>query len=139
VNPTQAEMLTMVCAQVMGTDVAVSMGGANGHLELNVFRPLVIHGVLQSCRLLADGMDSFREHCVVGLKPNRPRIAHHLQASLMLVTALAPHLGYEKAAHIAWRAHREDATLRAAALASGFLTEAQFDEWVRPEEMIGPG
>jgi fumarate hydratase class II len=136
VNPTQAEMLTMVCVQVMGTDAAVSFGGASGHLELNVFRPLVIHGVLQSCRLLADGMDSFREHCLEGLEPNRARIAQHVQESLMLVTALAPHLGYEKAAQIAARAHREGTSLRAAALASGFLTPEQFDAWVRPEAMV---
>jgi len=135
VNPTQAEMLTMVCTQVIGTDVAVSMGGAHGHLELNVFRPLVIHGVLQSCRLLADGMDSFREHCLVGLQPQREHIAQHVAQSLMLVTALAPHVGYEKAAQIAHRAHHEGLSLRAAAVASGFVTEAQFDAWVRPEEM----
>ncbi len=135
VNPTQAEMLTMVCTQVLGTDVAVSMGGAHGHLELNVFRPLVIHGVLQSCRLLADGMDSFREHCLVGLQPQREHIAQHVAQSLMLVTALAPHVGYEKAAQIAHRAHHEGLSLRAAAVASGFVTEAQFDAWVRPEEM----
>lgn len=138
VNPTQAEMLTMICVQVMANDTAVSMGGANGHLELNVFRPLVINAFLQSCRLLADGMDSFREHCVAGLTPNRARIAQHLQESLMLVTALAPHIGYEKAAKIAARAHQENSTLKAAAIASGFLTEAQFDAWVRPEEMVGP-
>jgi len=112
VNPTQAEMLTMVCVQVMANDAAVSLGGANGHLELNVFRPLVIHAFLQSCRLLADGMDSFREHCVAGLQPNVPRITQHVQESLMLVTALAPHLGYEKAAQIASRAHREGTSLR---------------------------
>ena len=138
VNPTQAEMLTMVCVQVMANDTAVSMGGANGYLELNVFRPLVINAFLQSCRLLADGMDSFREHCVAGLQPNTARIAQHLQESLMLVTALAPHLGYEKAAKIAARAHQEGTTLRAAAIASAFLTGAQFDAWVVPEDMVGP-
>ena len=138
VNPTQAEMLTMVCVQVMANDTAVSMGGANGHLELNVFRPLVINAFLQSCRLLADGMDSFREHCVAGLQPNTARIAQHLRESLMLVTALAPHLGYEKAAKIAARAHQEGTTLRAAAIASAFLTGAQFDAWVVPEDMVGP-
>ncbi len=137
VNPTQAEMLTMVCVQIMGNDVAVSMGGANGHLELNVFRPLIINGVLQSCRLLADGMDSFRTHCVTGLEPNRPRIAAHVENSLMLVTALAPHVGYEKAAQIAQRAHREGTSLKAAALVSGFVTESQFETWVRPVEMVG--
>jgi fumarate hydratase class II len=138
VNPTQAEMLTMVCGQVMGNDAAVAFGGANGHLELNVFRPLIINAFLQSCRLLADGMDSFREHCVQGLEPNVPRIRAHVQESLMLVTALAPHLGYEKAAQIASRAHREGTSLRAAALATGFLTEAEFDAWVSAEKMVGP-
>ena len=137
VNPTQAEMLTMVCVQVMANDTAVSMGGSQGHLELNVFRPLVINAFLQSCRLLADGMDSFREHCVQGLEPNLERIGQHVQESLMLVTALAPHLGYEKAAKIAARAHREGTTLKAAAIASGFVSEADFDAWVRPEDMIG--
>ena len=138
VNPTQAEMLTMVCVQVMANDVAISMGGANGHLELNVFRPLVINAFLQSCRLLADGMHSFRQHCVEGLQPNVPRITQHVQESLMLVTALAPHLGYEKSAQIAAKAHQEGTTLRAAALATGFVTEADFDAWVKPEEMVGP-
>jgi fumarate hydratase class II len=138
VNPTQAEMLTMVCVQVIGNDAAISLGGASGHLELNVFRPLVIHDFLQSCRLLADGMDSFREHCVAGLEPNLGRIKAHVQESLMLVTALAPHLGYEKAAQIAARAHREGTTLRAAALATGFLTAAEFDAWVNAEQMVGP-
>ena len=135
VNPTQVEMLTMVCTQVLGNDVAVSMGGSQGHLELNVFRPLVINAVLQSCRLLTDGMASFREHCVQGLEPQRAHIARHLENSLMLVTALAPHLGYEQAAQIAHRAHHEGLTLRAAAVGSGLLTEAQFDAWVRPEDM----
>ncbi len=138
VNPTQAEMLTMVCVQVMANDTAVSLGGASGHLELNVFRPLVINAFLQSCRLLADGMDSFCEHCVAGLEPNTARIALHVQESLMLVTALAPHLGYEKAAKIAARAHQEGTTLRAAAISSGFLSGAQFDAWVKPEDMVGP-
>ncbi len=138
VNPTQAEMLTMVCVQVIANDTAVSLGGASGHLELNVFRPLVINAFLQSCRLLADGMDSFCEHCVAGLAPNTARIAQHVQESLMLVTALAPHLGYEKAAKIAARAHQEGTTLRAAAIATGFVTAEQFDAWVKPEDMVGP-
>ena len=137
VNPTQAEMLTMVCVQVMANDTAVSLGGAHGHLELNVFRPLVINAFLQSCRLLSDGMASFREHCVEGLQPNLPRIAQHVQGSLMLVTALAPHIGYEKSANIAARAHQEGTTLRAAALASGFVTEAQVEACVKPEDMVG--
>ncbi len=139
VNPTQAEMLTMACVQVIANDTAVCLGGANGHLELNVFRPLVINAFLQSCRLLAEGMDSFRAHCVSGLQPNLARIAAHVNESLMLVTALAPHLGYEKSAKIAARAHHEGTTLKAAALASGFLTEAQFDAWVVPEKMVKPG
>ena len=138
VNPTQVEMLTMVCVQVIGNDAAISLGGASGQLELNVFRPLIIHDFLQSCRLLADGMDSFREHCVAGLTPNLARITQHVQESLMLVTALAPHLGYEKAAQIAGKAHREGTTLRAAALATGFLTAAEFDAWVSAEKMVGP-
>jgi fumarate hydratase class II len=137
VNPTQCEMLTMVCLQVMANDSAISMGGSQGQLELNVFRPLIINAFLQSCRLLADGMDSFREHCVQGLEPNRERIDQHLRESLMLVTALAPHLGYEKAAKIAARAHKEGTTLRVAAIASGFVSEADFDTWVRPDDMLG--
>jgi fumarate hydratase class II len=138
VNPTQAEMLTMVCAQVMGTDASVSFAGSQGHLELNVFRPLVIHGVLQSCRLLSDGMDSFRQHCLEGLQPNRERIGRHLSESLMLVTALAPRIGYEKAAKIAARAHKDGMTLKAAAVASGHVSETDFENWVKPEDMIGP-
>ncbi len=138
VNPTQAEMLTMVCAQVLANDVAVSMGGTQGHLQLNVFRPLVAHNLLQSCRLLAEGMDSFRLHCVEGLEPNRARIAQHLEHSLMLVTALTPHIGYEKAAGIAHQAHHDGTTLKAAAVASGAVTAEQFDAWVRAEDMISP-
>ncbi len=139
VNPTQCEAMTMLCAQVMGNDVAVAIGGASGNFELNVYRPLIIHNVLQSIRLLADGMKSFEEHCARGIEPNRERIGELLDRSLMLVTALNPHIGYDKAAAIAKKAHKEGTTLRAAALALGHLTEAQFDEWVRPERMIGPG
>ena len=139
VNPTQAEMLTMASLQVMANDTAVSLGGANGHLELNVFRPLVINAFMQSCRLMADGMDSFREHCVSGLQPNLERIEAHVNESLMLVTALAPHLGYEKAAKIAAKAHHEGTTLKAAALASGFVTAEQFEAWVVPANMVKPG
>jgi fumarate hydratase, class II len=135
VNPTQAEMLTMVCTQVLANDAAVSMAGANGHLELNVFRPLVIHAFLQSTRLLADGMAAFREYCVVGLEPDQPTIARHVQQSLMLVTALTPHLGYERAAAIAHAAHHEGLTLREAALTRG-VTAEQFDQWVRPADMV---
>jgi fumarate hydratase class II len=138
VNPTQCEAMTMLCAQVMGNDMAVAVGGASGNFELNVYRPLIIHNVLQSIRLLADGIKSFDEHCVRGIEPNRARIAELLERSLMLVTALNPHIGYDKAAAIAKQAHREGTTLKAAALALGYVTEQQFDEWVRPERMIGP-
>jgi fumarate hydratase class II len=138
VNPTQCEAMTMLCAQVMGNDVAVAIGGASGNFELNVYRPLIIHNVLQSIRLLADGIKSFDEHCARGIAPNHARIGELLERSLMLVTALNPHIGYDKAAAIAKHAHRESTTLKAAALALGYVTEQQFDEWVRPERMIGP-
>jgi fumarate hydratase, class II len=138
VNPTQCEAMTMLCAQVMGNDVAVGIGGASGNFELNVYRPLIIHNVLQSIRLLADGMKSFEEHCVRGIEPNRARIGELLERSLMLVTALNPHIGYDKAAAIAKKAHHEGTTLKAAALALGHVTEQQFDDWVRPEQMTGP-
>ncbi|WP_343463118.1 class II fumarate hydratase [Pantoea sp.] len=137
VNPTQCEALTMLCCQVMGNDVAVNMGGASGNFELNVFRPMVIHNVLQSIRLLADGMDSFNHHCAVGIEPNRARIDQLLNESLMLVTALNTHIGYDKAAEIAKKAHKEGLTLKAAALKLGYLTDAEFDAWVRPEQMVG--
>ncbi len=137
VNPTQCEAMTMLCCQVMGNDVAVNMGGASGNFELNVYRPMVIHNFLQSVRLLADGMDSFNHHCAVGIEPNRERIDQLLNESLMLVTALNTHIGYDKAAEIAKKAHKEGLTLKASALQLGYLTEAQFDEWVRPEEMVG--
>ncbi len=136
VNPTQCEALTMLCAQVFGNDVAVNVGGALGNFELNVFRPLIAHNVLQSIRLLADGMTSFEEHCARGIEPNRARIDELLERSLMLVTALNPHIGYDKAAAIAKKAHREGTTLKAAALALGHVTEAEFDAWVRPEKMV---
>ncbi|WP_447875270.1 class II fumarate hydratase [Serratia fonticola] len=137
VNPTQCEAMTMLCAQVMGNDVAVNIGGASGNFELNVFRPMVIHNYLQSIRLLADGMSGFNEHCAVGIEPNRERIGQLLNESLMLVTALNTHIGYDKAAEIAKKAHKEGLTLKASALKLGYLTEQQFDEWVRPEEMVG--
>ncbi|MEQ9850630.1 class II fumarate hydratase [Pectobacterium brasiliense] len=137
VNPTQCEALTMLCCQVMGNDVAVNIGGASGNFELNVYRPMVIHNFLQSIRLLADGMKSFDEHCAVGIEPNHDRINQLLNESLMLVTALNTHIGYDKAAEIAKKAHKEGLTLKAAALKLNYLTEAQFDEWVRPEEMVG--
>ena len=137
VNPTQCEALTMLCCQVMGNDVAINMGGASGNFELNVFRPMVIHNFLQSVRLLADGMESFNKHCAVGIEPNRERINQLLNESLMLVTALNTHIGYDKAAEIAKKAHKEGLTLKAAALALGYLSEAEFDSWVRPEQMVG--
>src|SRR6185503_7493483 len=138
VNPTQAEALTMLCAQVMGNDVAVAIGGASGHLELNVYKPMMIHAFLQSARLLADGCRSFEEHCARGIEANEARIKELLQSSLMLVTALSPHIGYDRAAEIAKKAHREGTTLRAAALALGYVSATDFDRWVRPETMIGP-
>jgi len=138
VNPTQAEALTMLCAQVMGNDVALNIGGASGHFELNVYKPLIIHAFMQSTRLLADGARSFEEHCARGIEPNEARITELLQRSLMLVTALAPHIGYDRAAEIAKKAHREGGTLREAALALGYVSAVDFDRWVRPESMIGP-
>jgi len=137
VNPTQCEALTMLCAQVMGNDVAVNIGGASGNFELNVFKPVIIHNFLMSVRLLADGTASFEEHCVRGIEPNRERIAELVQRSLMLVTALNPHIGYDKSAEIAKKAHREGTTLREAATALGYVTGEQFDAWVRPEDMVG--
>ncbi len=138
VNPTQCEALTMICAQVFGNDVAVNVGGASGNFELNVFRPMIVHNVLQSVRLLADGAVSFNDQCAVGIEPERERIRDLLDRSLMLVTALNPHIGYDRAAEIAKKAHRDGSTLKAAALALGHVTEAQFDAWVRPEAMVGP-
>ncbi|WAF68848.1 class II fumarate hydratase [Aeromonas dhakensis] len=137
VNPTQCEALTMLCAQVMGNDVAINIGGASGNFELNVFRPMIAHNFLQSGRLLADGMQSFHDHCAVGISPNQPRIDELLARSLMLVTALNPHIGYDKAAEIAKRAHHEGLSLREAAIASGHLTAQQFDAWVVPADMVG--
>ena len=138
VNPTQCEAVTMLSAQVMGNDVAVNIGGASGNFELNVYRPLIIHNVLQSLRLLADGMMSFEAHCVRGIEANRAHIRELVDRSLMLVTALAPHIGYDKAAAIAKKAHHEGTTLREAALALGHVSAADFDAWVRPEKMVGP-
>jgi fumarate hydratase class II len=138
VNPTQSEALTMLCCQVMGNDVAINMGGAMGNFELNVMKPLIIHNFLQSVRLLGDGMLSFNEHCVTGITANVDRIGELLRKSLMLVTALAPHIGYDKAAEIAKKAHREGTTLEQAAVATGYITLDQFRDWVRPEDMIQP-
>ena len=137
VTPTQPEALTMVCAQVMGNDVAVSIGGSLGHFELNVFKPVIAANVLQSARLIGDACVSFTEKCAVGIEPNTAIIKQHLENSLMLVTALNPHIGYENAAKIAKKAHKENKTLREAAIELGLLTSAQFDEWVKPEKMVG--
>jgi fumarate hydratase class II len=137
VNPTQCEAMTMLAAQVMGNDVAINLGGMSGNFELNVFKPLIIYNFLQSVRLVADGCDSFREHCVLGIEPNYERIKHNLENSLMLVTALNPHIGYDKAAKIAKHAHTKGLTLRAAALELGLVTGEQFDDWVKPEAMVG--
>ena len=136
VNPTQSEALTMLCAQVFGNDVAINFGGASGNFELNVFRPMVAYNFLQSMRLLTDGMVSFNDHCAVGIEPNRERIAELVGRSLMLVTALNPHIGYDKAAFIAKKAHKEGIGLREAAVASGHVTAGQFDAWVVPQDMV---
>jgi fumarate hydratase class II len=138
VNPTQAEALTMLCCQVFGNDVAINIGGASGNFELNVFKPLIAHNFLQSVRVLADGIASFDEHCARGIEASRERIAELMERSLMLVTALAPHIGYDRAAQIAKRAHREGTTLKQAALALGYVSEVDFDRWVRPGDMTGP-
>ena len=137
VNPTQSEAVTMLCCQVFGNDVAINMGGASGNFELNVFRPMIAHNFLHSVRMLADGLSSFNDHCAVGIEPNRARITELVDRSLMLVTALNPHIGYDKSAQIAKKAHKEGSSLREAALASGFVTAEQFDQWVRPENMVG--
>ncbi len=138
VNPTQSESMTMVCCQVFGNDVAVNFGGAGGNFELNVFRPLVIRNFLHSAHLLAYSCRGFDDHCAVGIEPDRERIARLVSDSLMLVTALNPHIGYEKAAAIAKKAHKEGTNLKDAALALGYLSEEEFERWVRPEDMIGP-
>ncbi|MFT4739136.1 MAG: fumarate hydratase class II, partial [Paraglaciecola sp.] len=137
VNPTQAEALTMVCAQVIGNDTAIAIGGMTGHFELNVFKPMMVYNLLNSARLIGDACESFNDHCAIGIEPNYPIIKEKLENSLMLVTALNPHIGYENAAKIAKKAHKEGTTLRNAAVALGLLTSEQFDEWVKPEEMIG--
>jgi fumarate hydratase class II len=137
VNPTQCEALTMVCAQVMGNDVAISVGGTQGHYELNVFKPMMAANILQSARLIGDACVSFTENCVVGIQPNQSRIDELVNNSLMLVTALNTKIGYYKAAEIANKAHEEGTTLKEASLALGYLTEEEFDQWVRPEDMTG--
>jgi fumarate hydratase class II len=138
VNPTQSEALLMVCARVFGNDVTVNFAGASGNFELNVGKPVIIAAFLQSAELLADGADSFRRHCALGIEANAERIREHLERSLMLVTALTPHIGYEAAARIARKAHLEGSTLREAALALGLVSELDFERWVRPEAMLGP-
>ncbi|WP_423146529.1 class II fumarate hydratase [Rubrolithibacter danxiaensis] len=137
VNPTQNEAMTMVAAQVMGNDVTISIGGSNGHYELNVFKPLIAANFLQSARLIGDACVSFNDHCAVGIAPNYEGIKKHVENSLMLVTALNPHIGYENAAKIAKKAHKENKSLREAALELNLLTNEEFDKWVRPEDMIG--
>jgi fumarate hydratase class II len=136
VNPTQPEALSMVCAQVMGNDVAASIGGATGHFELNVFKPVIAYNVLQSARLIGDACVSFNDKCAEGIEPNLPIIKQHMENSLMLVTSLNSHIGYDNAAKIAKKAHKEGKTLREAAVELGLVTSAQFDEWVRPEKMV---
>ena len=138
VNPTQCEALTMLCCQVMGNDVAISIGGAAGNFELNVFKPLIAHNFLQSLRLLADGMQSFERHCVQGISANRERISDLMARSLMLVTALVPHIGYDKAAEIAKRASHENTSLKQAALALGYVTAEDYERWVVPASMTHP-
>jgi fumarate hydratase class II len=137
VNPTQVEAITMVAAQVMGNDVAITIGGSNGHFELNVFKPLIAANFLQSARLIGDACVSFNDNCAIGIEPNSAMIQRHLENSLMLVTALNPYIGYENAAAIAKKAHKEGLSLREAAVKLGLLTSEQFDEWVKPEDMIG--
>ena len=137
VNPTQSEAMTMVCCQVMGNHTAITIGGSQGNFELNVFKPMMIHNLLHSVDILADSMKSFREKCIEGIEPNRDVINNHLENSLMLVTALNNHIGYDKAAKIAKKAHEEGTTLRESALELGYLTNEEFDQWVRPEEMTG--
>lgn len=137
VNPTQCEALTMVCAQVMGNDVALSIGGSNGHYELNVFKPMIAANFLQSARLIGDACVSFNDHCAVGIEPNKAAIQKHLENSLMLVTALNTKIGYEKSAKIAKTAHENGTTLKEESINLGFLTAEEFDEWVKPEEMVG--
>lgn len=138
VNPTQCEMLTMVAVQVMGNDTVVGIGSSQGNFELNVYKPVILHNTLQSIYLLADGMQTFNDNCAVGIEPIEENIDNYLNQSLMLVTALNPHIGYEKAASIAKKAHREGLTLKESAVQSGYLTEEQFNEWIKPEDMVEP-
>jgi fumarate hydratase class II len=137
VNPTQAEALTMVCAQVIGNDVAISAGGMSGHFELNVFKPMIIYNLLNSVRLIGDACESFNDNCAIGIEPNYAVINRNLENSLMLVTALNPHIGYENAAKIAKKAHKENKTLREAAIELGMLTDEEFSAKVDPKKMVG--
>jgi fumarate hydratase, class II len=139
VNPTQSEALTMICAQVFGNDVAINIGGASGNFELNVFKPLIIHNFIHSAKLLSKGVEGFTQHCIAGLQPNAARIDELMKKSLMLVTALNPHIGYDNAAKIAKKAHAEGTTLKEAALALGLVKAEDFDKWIQPEQMIKPG
>lgn len=139
VNPTQCEAMTMVCAQVIGNDTAISVAGSQGNFELSVFKPVIIHNFLHSVRLLSDACRSFTEHCVVGIQPNREKIKHYVQSSLMLVTALSPHIGYDKSAQVAHKAYVENKTLREVCIELGFLKGEEFDRYVRPDEMTKPG
>jgi len=138
INPTQAEALTMVAVQVFGNDAAVAFAGSQGNFQLNVYKPVILHNVLESIALLADAVRSFDEHCARGLEPDRRRIQRHVDESLMLVTALTPHIGYEKAAQIALTAHRDELSLREAALKLGFVTAEQYDRWVNANDMTHP-
>ncbi len=139
VNPTQCEALSMLACQVLGNDATIAFAASQGQLQLNVFKPVIIHNLLQSIRLLADGCRNFAEHCVVGLEPDTRQMAAHLERGLMLVTALNPHIGYDKAAEIAKKAYAEGLTLREAALQLGYLSNEEFDAWVRPENMLESG
>ncbi|MFF7107601.1 class II fumarate hydratase [Pseudomonas sichuanensis] len=139
VNPTQCEALSMLACQVLGNDAAIGFAASQGHLQLNVFKPVIIHNLLQSIELLADGCSNFQQHCVAGIEPDAEQMAEHLERGLMLVTALNPHIGYDKAAEIAKKAYSEGKTLREAALELKYLTNEQFDQWVRPENMLAPG
>ena len=138
VNPTQCEAVTMVCVKVIGNHNGITIAGSHGHFELNVFKPLIAHNILQSIDLIADSTKNFAFYCVKGIKANKKKIQEHLDNSLMLVTALAPHIGYDNAAKIAKNAHKNNLTLRESALELGLLNNHQFDNWVKPEEMIGP-
>ena len=139
VNPSQVEALTMICAHIMGSHVAVTIAASHGHFQLNAFKPLIIHNVLQSIRLLSDAVISFTDLCLVGVKPNIARIQENLERSLMLATALNPHIGYDKGAQVVKKARAEDITLKEAAVTLGFVTEKEFDQWVQAKDMIHPG